>query len=786
MNHLQRFYFNIKRQSLIALLLTTVLFNWVEQLSSQTFTASDDCYIYAGGARANDPYGSIDPDSLKTRKSVASEEFTRETYIKFHIGVSDTTYSSAFVKLYGKVIETKRTQIYYTDTTWQEESLTGNTRPSGIYITDMVLVAGEDYYSWDVTNYLNQAVSEGRQNVAFILKDVGGAVSTKDTRWHSKENSSGLQPLLVLTEGLPAFHRNGPYYIDIVSGNDNNTAANPSEAWQSLEKINSTVFVPGDSILFKSDGKWIGQLNFKGSGVAGKPIIVGKYGDGSNPEIDGQGTVQNTIQLTNQQFIEIQDLHVKNLGPAVDFRRAIYVQAEDMGAVKHIIMQRLEISDVNGSMDGETSKNNGGIFLDVTGSGTPTYFDTLRIENCYIHDVDRTGISNRSSWSDRTLTTDGNWTPSRNIYYRNNIFERTGANALIVRVAYKPVMEHNLFNNCSIKGSGNACFSFNTNYALWQYNEACFTKYNSGDEDAGGFDSDYNSKFTIIQYNYSHDNGYGGILLTGGPGDNFNDGTIIRYNVLENNDDHAIRTSGTATNSTIYNNTIYCSEGLEGITIIRHKSWEGYSSNTKYYNNIFQVMGAGATFNLGSSTGNVFDSNVYFGPGISNIPADPHKIILDPMLESPEGAGYRVDSLPGFRLKQSSPAINSGIAVTGMPSKDIEGNSVPTYEKIDRGAFEYTGPNAVENIYSSDQINIYPVPVKTDLHIQAEHYPFCEIWIELFSIQNKLVFKNNYTNLNGSLNLTLPLERLLLKPGAYLLKLTQEGQLYHQKLIIIQ
>lgn len=747
--------------------------------------AKDDCYVYIAGPKANDPYGLIDPDSLKTRKSVASEEFTRETYLKFQIGLPDTTFSLAVVKMYGQVLETKTCQIYFTDTTWQEAALTGNTRPPGTYIGGKAVEAGEGYYDWDVTGYINQAVSEGREYIAFIIKDVAGAASTKDTRWHSKENSSGNQPLLELTEGEPAFHRVGVYYVDNLSGNDENTAASPGQAWKSLQKINATVFRPGDTILFKSGGTWQGGLNLKGSGSEGIPILVGKYGDGPNPVFEGLGLVQNTVQLLNQQYIEVQDLYISNFGDAVDFRRAMYIQAEDMGAVRHIILRRLEIADVNGVIDDETSKNNGGIFLEITGSAIPTYFDTLVIEDCYIHDVDRTGISNRSTWSDRTVSTDGDWTPTTNMIIRNNTFERTGANALIVRVAFKPLIEYNLFNNCSIKGSGNACFSFNTNYALFQYNEACYTHYNSGDEDAGGFDSDYNSKFTTIQYNYSHDNGFGGVLLTGGPGDGFNDGTTIRYNVLANNADHVIRTSGGATNSLVYNNTIYSKPELENISLVWHKSWEGYSSNTKYYNNIFQVMGPGASVSLGSSTGNVFDYNIFFGSQVSGEPDDQHKINLDPLLESP-GLPGTMDSLYGFRLKAGSPAVNSGFSVPGFPGKDFDGNPLPAHDIIDRGAFEFMGPTGIfEPVYQRN-VRIYPNPASELVTIEIDDFFFPGVLVSLYNVDNRLIFLDYFSVSGNDLNFSLQLRSYSLPPGSYILKLAAGSHFIHEAILILQ
>ncbi|NVO20855.1 MAG: DNRLRE domain-containing protein [Bacteroidetes bacterium] len=747
------------------------------------FTPTDDCYIYASGPKAADPYGLIDPDTLKTRKSVSSDQFTRETYVKFNLGNLDTTYISAKVKLYGIVAEAKKVQVFYTDTAWSELTLTGNTRPPGTYINDLLLVAGEGYYSWDVTNYMNSALARGKKEIAFIFKDVAGAASTLDTRWHSKENASGNPPLLELIPGQPAIHRIGAYYVDDLLGNDNNSGASPQLALKSLEKIDSLYFEAGDSILFRSGGTWQGQLSFKGSGKTGKPIIVAKYGSGTNPRIEGMGLFQNTVQLTNQKYIEIQDLSISNLGTAVDFRRGIYIQGDDMGAVTHIFLRRLEVSDVNGSMDGDVSKNNGGIIFEITGSGTPTFFDTLVMENCYIHDVDRTGTAILSSWDTRTSTTDGDWTPSKNVIFRNNTFENTGANALIVRVSFRPLIEHNLFTHCSTKGSGNASFSFNTNYATWQYNEACLTVYNSGDEDAGGFDSDYNSKFTTIQYNFSHDNGYGALLVTGGPGNAFNDGTVIRYNVLANNGDHVIRTSGGATNTSIYNNTVYCRVGLSNISLAWHKSWEGYSSNTKYYNNIFQVMGPGANFDLGSSTGNLFDYNIFFSPSITNEPADAHKLSLNPLLIAPDSIGSLSDSISSYGIRKFSPAINSGMSVPGSPMFDIQGNAVPTYGIPDRGAIEYTGPTAIEENESLSKIDVHPNPAHDFLFINLKMLPKGETEIGFYSSEGRLCYIEKIENNTGEARINIAKAKL--KPGIYILKVSSKDSVHLNTQVII-
>ena len=82
-----------------------------------------------------------------------------------------------------------------------------------------------------------------------------------------------------------------------------------------------------------------------------------------------------------------------------------------------------------------------------------------------------------------------------------------------------------------------------------------------GQRDGEGFDSDLNSRNTIIQYNYSHDNEGGFLLICNdgsqAPADNAgNVGTIVRYNISQNDHHRGINIAGPVTNATIYNNTI--------------------------------------------------------------------------------------------------------------------------------------------------------------------------------------------------------------------------------------
>lgn len=522
------------------------------------------------------------------------------------------------------------------------------------------------------------------------------------------------------------------YYIDATNGNDSNNGTSTATAWKTLVNVNTTIFQPGDSILFKAGESWSGTIKPQGSGAAGNPIVMGKYGSGANPAIHGDGTVNCSVEtskvryctlyLNNQEYWEIRDLEFTNydsteeggismeqweinntlnyanvLKPAKyagvnSTKVAILVEAMNIGAINQLHFINLEIHGVNGDI---SDKDNGGVFLEIyKGNGTPTYFDDLLFDNCYIHDVDRTGLSNVSYFDTRTLTEDTNWTPSLNFVIRNCTFEKSGANALIFRAAESPIVEYNLFTHCSIKETGNAAFNFNTDNAVFRFNEARFTKYNVGDNDAGGLDSDYRTKNTTLEYNYIHDNDFG-ILITGGPGSGtgFNDNTIFRYNILENDGvletegygAWAFKISGQATNTHVYNNVIYVGASKSYTDIVYHKNWNGgQPDNSFYYNNIFYNEGSETDFNLVESSNNYFSNNLFYGNTMSYVPSDANRITSDPMLTNPGGgeAGYVL--LPG------SPALASGVRLPTSPNKDYYQNSIPSVASIDIGVEQVT------------------------------------------------------------------------------------------------
>jgi Right handed beta helix region len=484
------------------------------------------------------------------------------------------------------------------------------------------------------------------------------------------------------------------YYVDSRGGNDANAGTTAGAAWKSLEKMNATAFHPGDRILLRSSSVWYGQLWPKGSGVEGKPITLGMYGGGVKPVINGDGLFEDAVLLKNQEYWEIQDLEIMNSGPQRAERRAVHVALENYGEAHHIYIRSLTIHDVNGV---DNIKPNGGIHYTSVGDKKPSRFVDLRIENNEIYHVDRSGIF---GWSDSWVRS--KWFPSLGVVVRGNQLHDIGGDGIVVVATDGAVVEHNVVGHANQRSDGYnvAIWAWSADNTVMQYNEAYGTK---GQRDGEGFDSDWNSRNTVIQYNYSHDNDGGFVLICNEGGHNSeesagNTGTVVRYNISQNDRTRGINIAGPVKDSLIYNNTIYV--GPEHTSdLLLFADWHGWSEGSHFYNNIFYVTGTGrfsygvsrasdgayvSAPGFGESKGNVFDANVYYGV---EVPAnDPHALTANPKLVAPGQGTMGMLFLAGYRLQQMSPAKKSGRLVEKNGVHDFWGNAVPYCGAIDRGA----------------------------------------------------------------------------------------------------
>ncbi|MDH4179334.1 MAG: right-handed parallel beta-helix repeat-containing protein [Armatimonadota bacterium] len=490
---------------------------------------------------------------------------------------------------------------------------------------------------------------------------------------------------------LPSAAFGAAYYVS-PGGCDDNSGMAPDQAWRSLDKVNSITFRPGDQVLFEAGGRWSGQLKPRGSGAEGNPIVIAKYGEGARPRLDGEGAVDSTLLLEDVEYWRVSDLEITNKSPEPGGkRRGVNLVASDFGTVHDLHLKDLYIHDVTGDSD----HNNGGadgINWINSGGEELTRFDGLLIEGCRIERCERNGIW---GWSEYWIRKP--WYPSLNVVIRDNVVEEVGLSGIVPIGCDGALVERNFVRNPSRAGTGIGIWFWSCENSIAQFNEVTGAR---GPHDGQAFDSDWNSQHNVFQYNYSHDNPGGFMLVCTYALGEYNlgcKGTVVRYNISEN-DGEEISTflfAGPIEDTYVYGNTIYVGSDRD-VLFLWFMDWEGWSKRTHLFNNIFHVAGK-ARHDLGEATGSVFDGNVWFGNHVG-APDDQHAITADPLLTHPGAGGTLKDprllgSLEGYKLRAGSPAIDAGVDFRpkyGVDAgrRDFFGTAVPQGEAFDIGAHE--------------------------------------------------------------------------------------------------
>ena len=419
------------------------------------------------------------------------------------------------------------------------------------------------------------------------------------------------------------------FYVDSQSGDDQNSGLKPEKAWASLEKVNQQVFLPGDQILLKSGTTYTGQLEPKGSGSNDAPVVIGCYGGEQKPLIRGLGQKKYALLLENLAYYEVSDLEITNTGKEREAGRSgVLIHAKNCGDLHHIVLNQLDVHDVNGSL----VKDEGGgsaIFWRNEGDSIPSRFVDLRIENCYLHDCARNGITSTGN-SGRD-----HWYPSLKVVIRGNVLEGIPGDGIVPIGCDSALVEYNVMRDCpdmlSHQEAAAGIWPWSCDNTLIQYNEV------SGHQakwDGQGFDSDYNCSGTIIRYNYSHDNN-GGFLLVCNDGNslgkNWNHGTknsLIQFNLSVNDGIRPYPTersgwfspvfhiTGPAVNTRIDHNVVVVPEKEKAeipSVMIEVGDWgQAWPKNTIMEKNLF-FTNSGPIFHWGNATGTLFQDNVTRG-----------------------------------------------------------------------------------------------------------------------------------------------------------------------------
>jgi len=488
------------------------------------------------------------------------------------------------------------------------------------------------------------------------------------------------------------------YYIDSVKGSDFNSGKSESKPWKSLSKINNTTFLPGDKILFRAGGLWNGQLTPKGSGAEKSPIIIDMYGKGNKPVIsvsyDSSAKVGNKTKqflgreigsreeyyifsLLDQSYWEVNNLEL-NGNMEEGCMRGICIFAEET-TVKHVYLKKCFVRNIVGSVE----KLHGGIYYQTIGYEKVSSFNDILIEDNLIMNVNRSGISIDICESKSERIT--------NAVIRGNFLDTIGGDGIVPKGCIGTLVEYNIAKDCNTVGkySNVAMWPYNAIDTLFQFNEAYLTR---SMHDGQGFDCDYKCRGTTFQYNYSHDNEGGFMLvccLGAEDGSAFNEDITIRYNISQNDHARTFQIAGPIKNCNIYNNTFYLPGGEAVMPLYGHAWGVGLPKNIVFCNNIIYNNGYGE-YQFHSKEDTIYKNNLFYGNHPKTEPDDPYKITKDPMLVAPNTGGLGIDTVDGYKLKEGSPAVGAGMIIEDNGGRDYWGNEVKLDEKPNIGAYNGT------------------------------------------------------------------------------------------------
>lgn len=505
------------------------------------------------------------------------------------------------------------------------------------------------------------------------------------------------------------------YYVDSSFGSDEAAGTSEAEAWKSLDKVNAMTFAPGDKILFKAGSVFKGNLHPAGVGEEGYPITVEMYGTGAKPMIIGDGTKTAVVYLYNQPYWEINDLDISG-GENENIQYGILVKAEDYGKLSHIYIRNNEVHNIAGNL---TNKVNGGIFVTVAGTAVKTWYDHVRVENNAVRHVNRTGITldAYNSWEDKRIAADqpGTWVPSTDVIFRGNFLDDIGGDGIVMKNCDGGIVEYNTAKNCNARSNeaNVAIWVFNSNNCVMQYNEAYGTRWS---QDGEGFDVDSFCENTTVQYNYSHDN-EGGFMMVCAPGEGigmtgfYTRDTVVRYNISQNDSRVGIMYSGNITNTQVYNNTIYVGEGLE-TNIVEVYEWGAKPVGSGFYNNLVYNLGTGGYETYSTSID--YSHNLMYGNHPASEPNEGVKLTEDPMLVAPGTGENGIWTVDGYMLLEGSPAIGAGMPVENAGERDYFGFALNP-ETPNIGAYGGAGITGVHDkgrVTADTIAYIYPVRVE--------------------------------------------------------------------------
>jgi hypothetical protein len=521
------------------------------------------------------------------------------------------------------------------------------------------------------------------------------------------------------------------YYVS-PTGSDLAAGTSTTAPWKTLNKVSIVAFKAGDQILLKGGSTFGGGLYFDSGdlGSAAAPIKISSYGTGvatiqqpnNKPGIYAWNTAGITISKLNLvgRYNYTTPTNLTGMPDGISFYN---------DKANNIKLQYVKIDgvDVRGFNTG----------IKIGGGNAAAGFRDVSITNSKVHDNLRAGIFTHAvapnsnlnvyvarvqAWNNTGVPFPAGTTPA----------EVSGSGIILGSVNGGKVERSVAWNNGRYGDGGAGIWAYDSMKVTIQYNES-YENRTAGKRDGDGFDLDQNTSYSVMQYNYSHDNHGGGFLMATKFNNTAHTNNVVRYNISQNdgrkNSYGAIHMWGRIRNTEVYNNTVFLSPRTNarpiGIRIHNNGIPLNDLASVHFRNNIIVTTGGAELIEVtadqvNGATDLKFQGNAYWTSGGSfrilyggttytSISGFRNRgqekvgtmnvgFVGDPQLNAPGGGGViwnadNLSTITAYKLKSTSPLINRGLNLktlfaVDMGTRDFWGDALPRGTAYDIGADE--------------------------------------------------------------------------------------------------
>ncbi len=514
------------------------------------------------------------------------------------------------------------------------------------------------------------------------------------------------------------------FYIDSSKGSDYNIGTSETKPLKSLKKLSKRYFQPGDKILLKSGCTFKGTFIFKGNGSAAAPVTIGTYGGTSQAKISAS---EGNALSVKMQYVTVENLEITNPNGMM----GIYILPSAAGENNNITVRNCYIHDINTNQVNYLPGryDSGGIIVSTDGT-EPTWINNLVIENNIIERTSRCGIFMTSEWAYRPgvwgregyyKNDDDGWYPYTGTIIRQNTVNGCFGDSILITCAKNTLVEKNTvingFNNTN-NITGIACASVwgtNTNDTVYQYNDVSYTSLPLGCADGEAFDIDISSKRNTVQYNYTHDNEGGMLLICNNDGGAaVSGGHTVRFNLSVNDGStkkiHSVfMIEGENPYTHFYNNTVYMN-GVTDTVIKQYGSMVNHTTEDYTFTNNIFYGATGKSLGWRTEVGwknTVFNNNVFCNVNVEELKGTSGITVCNSVFTDPEFANEAVNTAVSPRdeiIEAFTPSVKLCGAenVSNFGGKDISGRCI---DKIDFYGCAYYAVNSYADSLTPDSYN---------------------------------------------------------------------------------